>query len=201
DRTEGGVLILAKDRLIPFLQTVLPDHLRDGALADPSRVVATMPGRALEGVRYRHPFLDRESPVILGEHVTLEQGSGLVHTAPGHGQEDYEVGLAYGLEVLNPVDDAGFFTEAAGPDLAGQRIFDANPRIVETLRQSGHLLQDGKIEHSYPHCWRCSNPVVFRATSQWFISMEANDLRRISLEEVDRVRWIPKWGRDRIYGM
>ena len=200
-RTEGGVLILAKDRLIPFLQTVLPDHLRDGALADPSRVVATMPGRALEGVRYRHPFLDRESPVILGEHVTLEQGSGLVHTAPGHGQEDYEVGLAYGLEVLNPVDDAGFFTEAAGPDLAGQRIFDANPRIVETLRQSGHLLQDGKIEHSYPHCWRCSNPVVFRATSQWFISMEANDLRRISLEEVDRVRWIPKWGRDRIYGM
>jgi len=200
-RLDDRALVLAKERLVPFLQEVFPDHLRDGALADPSRIVATLPGRALEGVRYRHPFLERESPVILGEHVTLEQGSGLVHTAPGHGQEDYEVGLVYGLEILNPVDDGGYFTAAAGPALVGQRIFDANPRIVEMLRQSGHLLKDGQIQHSYPHCWRCSNPVVFRATSQWFISMETNDLRKIALEEVDRVQWIPRWGRERIRGM
>lgn len=199
-RLDDSVLVLAKERLVPFLKEVFPDHLRDGE-PDPARIVATVSGRSLEGLRYRHPFLDRESPVILGEHVTLEQGSGLVHTAPGHGQEDYEVGLVYGLPILNPVDDGGYFTAEAGAELSGQRIFDANPRIVEMLRASGHLLKDGQIQHSYPHCWRCSNPVVFRATSQWFISMEANDLRKIALEEVDRVQWIPRWGRERIRGM
>lgn len=194
-------LIVAKDLLVSFLKTAFPDELRDGELADPGRILRTLPGTALEGVRYRHPFLDRESPVILGDHVTLEQGSGLVHTAPGHGQEDYVVGLKYGLDILNPVNDAGVFTEEAGPALVGQRIFDANPHIIEMLRESGHLLQAGEVEHAYPHCWRCSRPVVFRATSQWFISMEANGLRKSALEEVDRVRWIPKWGRERIHGM
>ena len=200
-RMDDRTLIVARERLVPFLQEAFPGELRDGALADPGRVVKTFKGAELEGLRYHHPFLDRVSPVVLGEHVTLDQGSGLVHTAPGHGQEDYEVGLRYGLEILNPVDGGGRFTEQAGEALAGQRIFDANPQIVETLRSSGHLLHASTITHSYPHCWRCSNPVVFRATSQWFISMEANDLRRIALEEVDRVRWIPKWGRERIRGM
>src|SRR5690606_25846157 len=130
-----------------------PDELRAGALADPGRVMKTFKGAELEGLRYHHPFLDRVSPVVLGDHVTLDQGSGLVHTAPGHGQEDYEVGLRYGLEILNPVDGGGRFTEQAGEALAGQRIFDANPQIVETLRSSGHLLHASTITHSYPHCW------------------------------------------------
>jgi isoleucyl-tRNA synthetase len=146
--------------------------------------------------------MERECPVILGEHVTLEAGTGLVHTAPGHGQEDYVVGLRYGLEVLNPVDGAGRFTAEAGP-YAGKKILEANADIVNDLHASGHLLSDpsAKLKHSYPHCWRCHNPVVFRATDQWFLSLEHAGLRQKALAEIDRVRWIPRWGRDRIYGM
>ncbi len=209
DRT----VIVAKDLLLQFLAAVAPDHvalkdvelagaeLSSASLTDASRIVAYVEGKDLEGVRYRHPFLDRESQVILGEHVTLEQGTGLVHTAPGHGQEDYEVGLKYGLEVLNPVDDGGYFTDAAGARLQGKRVFDANAEVIQMLTESAHLLQQQKLEHSYPHCWRCSNPVIFRGTDQWFISMEKNDLRKEALEEIDKVRWIPKWGRERIHGM
>ncbi|AKU92827.1 isoleucine--tRNA ligase [Vulgatibacter incomptus] len=200
-RLGDELVLVAKDLLVSFLAAVAPGELKDGELADPTRVVGSAEGKDLEGIRYRHPFLSRESPVILGEHVTLEQGTGLVHTAPGHGQEDYQVGLRYGLEVLNPVDDAGFLTDAAGAALAGQRIWDANPAIVQMLRDSGHLLAASSVQHSYPHCWRCMNPVVFRATDQWFISMETNQLRAKALAEVDRVRWIPKWGRERIHGM
>ncbi len=207
------LIVVAKDLLLPFLAKVAPAEIKGladadpatelgvGALVDPSRIVGFAEGRELEGLRYRHPFLDRESPLILGDHVTLEQGTGLVHTAPGHGQEDYQVGLRYGLEVLNPVDDAGFLSEAAGPALAGQRIWDANPKVVELLQASGHLLGEESLQHSYPHCWRCMNPVIFRATDQWFISMERNDLRKEALEEIDKVRWIPRWGRERIFGM
>jgi isoleucyl-tRNA synthetase len=194
-------VVVAKDLLVPFLALVAPDEVRDGALVDPSKVRKTYVGRDLEGVRYHHPFLRRESPVILGDHVTLEAGSGLVHTAPGHGQEDYVVGQRYGLDVLNPVDDAGVFTEEAGPELVGKKIFDGNDVIIEMLRGSGHLLHAAKVEHSYPHCWRCSRPVVFRATDQWFISMEHDELRAKALAAVDEVRWIPKWGRERIHGM
>ena len=206
-------VVVAKDLLLQFLAAVSPGdialkdveiagtELSSAALVDPSRIVAYIEGKDLEGVRYRHPFLDRESQVILGDHVTLEQGTGLVHTAPGHGQEDYQVGLKYGLEVLNPVDDGGYFTEAAGARLQGLRVFDANAVVIEMLQESGHLLRQEKLSHSYPHCWRCANPVIFRGTDQWFISMEKNDLRKEALEEIDRVRWIPKWGRERIYGM
>jgi isoleucyl-tRNA synthetase len=219
----GTVVVVAKDLLASFLAAVAPDEVRDAPaahspaahaastggggvppvhLAHPERVLATFEGRALEGLRYRHPFMGRESPVILGEHVTLEAGTGLVHTAPGHGQEDYVVGLRYGLEVLNPVDGAGRFTEAAGK-YAGRKIFEANGEIVKDLAASGHLLSDpaAKLKHSYPHCWRCHDPVVFRATDQWFLSLEHEDLRARTLAEIDRVRWIPRWGRDRIYGM
>jgi isoleucyl-tRNA synthetase len=146
--------------------------------------------------------MGRESPVILGEHVTLEAGTGLVHTAPGHGQEDYEIGLRYGLEILNPVDGAGRFTAEAGK-YAGRPIFEANAEIVRDLHASGHLLSDPKatLKHSYPHCWRCHNPVVFRATDQWFLALEHQGLRRTALAEIEKVRWIPRWGRDRIYNM
>src|SRR2546425_8877208 len=157
-------------------------------------------GRDLEGSRCRHPWLPREVPVVLAEYVTLEAGTGLVHTAPGHGQEDYETGLRYGLEVLAPVDARGRFT-AEVPEWAGQSVWEANPRIVEHLRAQGALLAAATVAHSYPHCWRCKNPVVFRATEQWFIGMERADLRRRALAEIERVRWIPAWGRERIGNM
>lgn len=147
-----------------------------------------------------HPFYNRESLMILGEHVTLEQGTGIVHTAPGHGQEDYEVGLKYNLEVLNPVDDNGFFkkdTELFG----GENIFKANENIIAHMDKNGSLLFSDKLDHSYPHCWRCKKPVVFRATPQWFISMEKNDLRKKTLDEIKKVKWIPNWGESRITSM
>ncbi|HET9596850.1 MAG TPA: isoleucine--tRNA ligase [Anaeromyxobacteraceae bacterium] len=224
----GRVVVVAKDLLGQFLAAVAPGDLAVSAqpptahsplaheaatggggvngpvahLADPKRILAHLDGKELEGLRYRHPFMPRECPVILGEHVTLEAGTGLVHTAPGHGQEDYEVGLRYGLEVLNPVDGAGRFTAEAGK-YAGRPIFEANAEIVRDLAASGHLLSDpsAKLRHSYPHCWRCHNPVVFRATDQWFLSLEHDGLRGRTLSGIDGVQWIPRWGRDRIYNM
>ena len=199
---EGTVVVVAKDLLGAFLAACAPGDLDGAELRHPERVLAELPGKDLEGLTYRHPFMDRESPVILGDHVTLEAGTGLVHTAPGHGAEDYIVGQQYLLEVLNPVDGAGVFTEGAGR-YAGQKIFEANPRIVADLAASGHLLSDpaATVEHSYPHCWRCHKPVVFRATDQWFLKLDHEGMRQKTLSEIDRVQWIPSWGRDRIYNM
>jgi isoleucyl-tRNA synthetase len=157
-------------------------------------------GQELQGVVCGHPWLERDAPIILGDHVTLDQGTGCVHTAPGHGQEDYEVGLKYGLTVYAPVDQQGRFTHEADM-FSGQRVFDANTPIITLLKERGRLLAESTIGHSYPHCWRCKKPVIFRATEQWFISMETTDLRRKAIEEIDRISWIPKWGRERIYGM
>ena len=198
----GTVVVVARDLLGAFLAACAPAELSGAELAHPERLLAELPGRKLEGLSYRHPFMDRESPVILGEHVTLEAGTGLVHTAPGHGAEDYLVGQRYKLDVLNPVDGAGVFTEAAGP-YAGQKIFEANARIVADLATSGHLLSDpaASLKHSYPHCWRCHKPVVFRATDQWFLSLDHAGMRQRTLDEIDRVTWIPHWGRERIYNM
>ena len=156
--------------------------------------------RFLEGKKCRHPLYDRESLMILAPYVTLEDGTGVVHTAPGHGQEDYESGLRYHLDIYSPVDDAGRFTPEVG-FFAGQFVFEANDTIKEKLRAVEALKGEETIEHSYPHCWRCKKPVIFRATEQWFISMEKNGLRQKALEEIDRVTWTPAWGRDRIRGM
>jgi len=223
---KGTVVVVARDLLLSFLAEVAPGELDTaqrpvphspqvheaatggGAVAtvanlvDPGRVLAHFAGKQLEGLRYQHPFMAREGTVILGEHVTLEAGTGLVHTAPGHGQEDYEVGQRYGLPILNPVDGSGHFTAEAGP-YAGRLIFEANKQIVADLAASGHLLSDphASLRHSYPHCWRCHHPVVFRATDQWFLALEHQDLRRRTLEEIKRVRWIPAWGEERIYNM
>ena len=154
----------------------------------------------LEGKKCRHPIYDRESLIILGSHVTLDAGTGCVHTAPGHGREDYEVGLLYGIDAYSPVDDSGCFTEEA--DLfTGQFVFAANANIINTLQENGALVAQETMDHSYPHCWRCKKPVIFRATPQWFISMDKTGLRKKSLDEIDRVTWIPHWGRERIYGM
>ncbi|MBI2963813.1 MAG: isoleucine--tRNA ligase [Deltaproteobacteria bacterium] len=187
----GRLLVVARGRLEPFVAAIGADGVQ---------VLGEFPGTALENARARHPWIDRDSLVILSGHVTLDAGTGLVHTAPGHGQEDYEVGLRYGLEVYAPVDAQGrFTTEVDG--LGGEFVFDADPSIIARLRESGRLLNAEKLRHSYPHCWRCRNPVIFRATDQWFVSMEHGGLRRRVLEAIDRVRWIPAWGRDRIRGM
>ena len=163
-------------------------------------VITKKLGRDLEGMEVQHPFIERRSKGVLGDFVSLEEGTGVVHIAPGHGEDDYEVGLKYGLEIYAPVDDGGKFTKQAG-DLQGQFVFKANAVIIETLKTKNALIKEEKITHSYPHCWRCKKPVIFRATEQWFISVEHENLRKKCLEEIDRVNWVPTWGRDRIYNM
>ncbi len=162
--------------------------------------VARFRGRDLEGVVCRHPWIDRESPVILGDHVTMDQGTGFVHTAPGHGQEDYEMGLRHGLAIYAPVDAKGRFTAEAAL-FAGQPVFKANPAIVAHLKAEGRLLFEERLVHAYPHCWRCKRPILFRATEQWFIAMAANRLQERAIAGIHEVQWIPHWGKDRILGM
>jgi len=163
-------------------------------------VILNLPGSSLEGIHTKHPFIERESTIVTAEFVTVGEGTGVVHIAPGHGEDDYEVGLRYNLDIYAPVDDRGKFTKQV-PEFEGQFVFKANGEIIETLQRKDALLGVEKVRHSYPHCWRCKKPVIFRATAQWFISMEKGDLRKKSLEEIEKTRWVPSWGRDRIYGM
>jgi isoleucyl-tRNA synthetase len=162
--------------------------------------VARFPGVLMEGLAFQHPLYRRDSVGVLGEYVTLDQGTGVVHTAPGHGSDDFHTGVKYGLEIYAPVDAAGRFL-ATVEQFGGQRVFDANPKIEAALEDRGRLWRRENFEHSYPHCWRCHNPVIFVATSQWFISMEAARLRQQALAAIEGVRWIPAWGRDRIHNM
>ncbi len=167
---------------------------------DRYRVIAYGRGDAFEGLRLQHPFYDREVPIILGEHVTLDAGTGAVHTAPGHGIEDYLVGARYGLAVDNPVGGDGRFLPDT-PLFAGEHVFSANEQVVETLKARGALVQAARLSHSYPHCWRHKTPIIFRATPQWFIGMDKQGLRDAALREVARVAWLPDWGRARIEAM
>lgn len=171
--------------------------LKETGLAE-GNILQRFKGADLERVVCGHPFIDRDALVILGDHVTLEAGTGCVHTAPGHGHEDYLVGLKYDLPILSPVDGRGRFTAEAG-QFAGQIYHEANKNILETLRETGALMKADKISHQYPHCWRCKQPVFFRATEQWFASIEG--FRQAALDAIDDVRWIPAWGRDRIHNM
>ena len=164
------------------------------------QIIAYGSGGDLEGLLLRHPFYDREVPIILGDHVTTEAGTGAVHTAPAHGQEDYAVGCRYGLPVDNPVGPDGRFL-ADTPLFAGLHVFAANERVIDTLKAHGMLLRVASLKHSYPHCWRHKTPVIFRATPQWFISMEQHGLRARALEEIKKVRFTPDWGEARIQGM
>ncbi|MGA9522346.1 MAG: isoleucine--tRNA ligase [Myxococcaceae bacterium] len=219
---EPGIVCVAKDLLATFLAEVAPEELavkevpaagavfEAAAFAHPERILAFARGEDLEGVEYHHPFIDRVSKVILGEHVTLEAGTGLVHTAPGHGQEDYEVGLKYGLDVYNPVKNDGRYDDTVGAGLAGLKVWDANAKIVGMMEESGVLLnkRGDTVRHSYPHCWRCHNPIIFAGTWQWFIALDkemsegGGTLRQKALHEIDHsVKWIPDWGRDRIFNM
>ncbi len=188
--TEQGLLIVA-------------EGLKDGFLSAnglTGTVAATFSATLLERKRCKHPFYDRDSIILLGEHVTLEAGTGCVHTAPGHGQEDYELALKEGLDIYNPVDNYGRYLKSL-EFFGGMTVQEGNTAVIEKLIELGALVGQSKISHSYPHCWRCKKPIIFRATEQWFISMQANDLRARSLEAIGQVQWIPKWGRERIYGM
>ncbi|MEW6541487.1 MAG: isoleucine--tRNA ligase [Bacillota bacterium] len=186
----GRAYLVARDLADGFRQV----------LGDPgAEVEREFRGAELEGVVCRHPFVERDSVVVLGDYVTLEQGTGCVHIAPGHGEEDFALGQRYHLPVISPINGKGCFTAEAGNLLDGIFYLDANPVVVRELETRGALVRHSRTRHQYPHCWRCKRPVFYRATEQWFASIDG--FRRHLLEAVDRVDWIPAWGRDRIYGM
>jgi len=188
---QGEVFIAAK-RLIPVISEVL-------GFPKP-KVLVTFPGKDMESLKARHPSIDRESVFVLADYVTLDQGTGCVHTAPGHGHDDYLTGVEYGLDIYTPVDSEGKFVPKV-EKYKGMNVFEANKLITEDMKKDGSLLKEEEIVHSYPHCWRCKNPVIFRATAQWFISMDHSDLRKKALEEIKKARWIPSWGEERIASM
>ena len=193
------VLLQTGNEALVLAEGLYKDVMLRAAIED-FTVLATCKGSELEGLTLQHPFYERVVPVILGEHVTLEAGTGAVHTAPGHGQDDFVVGQKYGLEVDNPVGDNGCFlpnTEL----FAGQHVFKANPLVLKVLEEKGALLHQEELLHSYPHCWRHKTPIIFRATPQWFISMDGNGLRAQALDSIKGVNWQPSWGEERIYGM
>lgn len=188
----------SNERLL-LAEALYQDVLTRSELGE-ATIIGRCKGGVLEGVKLKHPFYERQVPVILGEHVTLEAGTGAVHTAPGHGQDDYVVGLSYDLEVDNPVGGNGCFVE--GTELfAGEHVFKANEHVLEVLQERGALLCMEKINHSYPHCWRHKSPIIFRATPQWFISMDQKELRARAMNSINGVHWIPDWGQARIEGM
>ncbi|MGE5841121.1 MAG: isoleucine--tRNA ligase [Deltaproteobacteria bacterium] len=191
DIGKDQVLILAEGLLAVCMDTF---GIRD------YRVMATLDPRHLENLKARHPLYDRESLIVLAPYVTLDAGTGCVHTAPGHGREDYETGLQYGLDVYSPVDDEGRFTKDVG-FFSGLQVFEANAAVNKKLKEAGALLKEQVLSHEYPHCWRCKNPVIFRSTEQWFISMDKTGLRKDALKAIKEVSWIPGWGQDRIYGL
>lgn len=188
---DGSVVIIAEE----LRQKVANDvGWEEGTVTE----VARVKGRELELANARHPFIERNSLVMIGEHVTAEAGTGAVHTAPGHGPEDFELGARYKIGVLNPVDPRGIYTEDGGK-WAGMRFDKANPLIVEHLRETGSLLKHASYSHSYPHCWRCKKPLIFRATEQWFASVDG--FRKQALQAIDQVQWLPASGRNRIFAM
>jgi isoleucyl-tRNA synthetase len=195
--TEKGKLLLAADRVAGFQA--------DCGIKQADEL-ARFKGREFEGMIFQHPFLPIQVPGLLADYVTLDQGSGIVHTAPGHGADDFNSGQKYGLEIYAPLDDKGVYTEGL-PEYKGKDVFTANPIIVKLLGDHGALLGHHPYKHSYPHCWRCHNPVIFRATEQWFIKMDQaahgakQTLRQEALQEIHGVKWIPGWGEERIYEM
>jgi isoleucyl-tRNA synthetase len=195
---EYVVLQTVTERLI-VAEALLEAVLQRAEISEHT-ILARCTGDTLEGLLLQHPFYARQVPVILGDHVTTEAGTGAVHTAPGHGQEDFVVGLKYGLPVDNPVGNDGCFlpnTEL----FAGESVHKANPHVLEVLTERGTLLKADKLRHSYPHCWRHKTPLIFRATPQWFISLEQNGLRTQAMAAIQSVKWIPEWGKARIEGM
>ena len=189
-----GILILVEERLEPLLKVIGANS------ADEVEVLLKKKGREFDGILARHPFLERDSRVVMADYVSSVDGTGCVHTAPGHGMEDYRTGLKYQLPTLMPVDEKGRFTEEAG-DFKGQFIFKSNEKIIDAISAAGHLIKADKITHSYPECWRCKTPVITRATKQWFMNVDKSELREKVLGEIKKVKWIPEVGQNRISGM
>ncbi len=188
--TDEGRYMLAEKRLEEVMS-------RRGLRAS---VVKTLPGRDLEGLTYSNPLVERKSRIILADFVSSEDGTGCVHSAPGHGEEDYYAGLKNNLEILSPVDEKGRFTDDV-KEFAGIRVFDADSRIIEKLRKTGALFHSEEITHSYPHCWRCKKPVIFRSTKQWFLKIDHDGLRETMNGEIEKTRWVPTEGKNRISSM
>ncbi|MBI4572811.1 MAG: isoleucine--tRNA ligase [candidate division NC10 bacterium] len=197
--TEDYVVFRSDGRYFLTAEKLMDETVRKCGLPRPE-VLFRGPGARLEGLVTRHPWLERASPLFTADYVTMDQGTGCVHTAPGHGADDYDTGIKHGLPIYNPVDDMGRFVPEV-THFAGMSVWDANAAIIARLRKDGRLLHAEDFQHSYPHCWRCKNPVLFRATNQWFISMEVNGLRQRSLEAIRQVQWIPPWGEERISNM
>lgn len=189
--------VLANDEYY-IIATELVDSVMKASNIKDYKKVVSFSGKELEGVICKHPFIDRDSLVIVGEHVTLDAGTGCVHTAPGHGIEDFLVCQNYDIDILVPVDSKGYMTKDAG-EFEGLFYEEANGAILDKLRQTKSLLATQDILHQYPHCWRCKNPIIFRATEQWFVSIDG--FKEMALEQVKNVLWIPKWGEDRITSM
>src|SRR2546421_586535 len=236
DLPRHGVTVVARDLLHAFLADCAPGELSQpsdasgddllsaaratgSTLKHPERIRRTLQGTELDGWKYRHPLVAREGPVVMGAHATADAGTGLVHTAPGHGEDDFNMGVQYGLPIWAPVDGHGRFTgDVAIAGLEGLKVFDANPKVIELLAGAGVLLNAGgraaQIRHSYPHCWRCKNPVIFRATDQWWIGLDIEidlpgrghtTIRKAALAAIDEIDaqggWIPAWGKERIRSM
>jgi isoleucyl-tRNA synthetase len=199
--TAAGPLLVARERLMAFSEELKIEigTVRDGWM-----------GSAFEGAKFQHPFLEMQVPGVLADYVTLDAGSGIVHTAPGHGADDFRTGQKYGLEAYAPQDDEGRFVEGLA-EYKGKTVFEANPLVIDLLKRRDMLVGERKLRHSYPHCWRCHNPVIFRATEQWFIHMDSGTtfvqapmgapLRQRALEEIEKVKWLPAWGHDRMQEM
>ena len=181
-----------------LMATGMLDSVQKATGVTELRILKTFKGTDADGMKFHHPFLDRLSPVVLADYVTLEAGTGCVHTAPGHGQEDFDTGVKYGLPIINPVDAAGKFT-AEGGKYEGMFVEDANIPILKDLAAIGALLGKGTIRHQYAHCWRCKNPIIYRSTEQWFASIDG--FRAEALKAIDDVQWIPGWGQERIHNM
>jgi isoleucyl-tRNA synthetase len=194
--TSAGALLLAADLVGPTL---------DSLKLEARSVRGPWKGKDLAELKFRHPFLDLIVPAVLADYVTLDQGTGIVHTAPGHGVEDFQTGQKYGIEAYAPIDGQGRYLEGL-PEYKGKTVFEANPIVVTLLRDRGALLGEQKLSHSYPHCWRCHNPVIFRATEQWFIDLDApgrdgSSIRSRALAEIEKVKWTPEWGGERMRSM
>jgi isoleucyl-tRNA synthetase len=199
--TDSGKLLLAKDRV---------EALAHDVKVHAHSVHGGWKGRELEGIQFQHPFLEYKVPAVLADYVTLDAGTGIVHTAPGHGADDFRTGQKYGLESYAPQDDEGRFVEGL-PEYKGKTVWEANPIVIGILENRGMLVARKQLAHSYPHCWRCHNPVIFRATEQWFIQMDAGSanvpapkeppLRQRAFQEIDKVKWLPEWGHDRMHKM
>ncbi|MEE9199957.1 MAG: isoleucine--tRNA ligase, partial [Candidatus Brocadiales bacterium] len=192
---------LSGKKVVSIMAQSLVEPVMEALGVTDYQALNSVPGKNLEGRKYNSPLRDEEGTIVTADYVSLKEGTGCVHTAPGHGQDDYQTGLKYDMPIFSPVDARGRFTGEVADFIEGQEVFGANPRIMDRLAELGVLVLKTSLRHSYPHCWRCRCPVIFRATKQWFIKLDHDDLRGRALEAVKNTEWVPAWGMDRMSGM